>query len=90
MESPAPAPLPSLPKLSADVILEVFTHRSLRFPGAPINEDSEYGDNERLAILGEKVLETAITDTLFRKKPMLKGLDIEACLLAIALVGNIH
>ena len=69
--------LPTIPKLNAEVILEVFTHRSLRFPGAPINEDSEYGDNERLAILGEKVLETAVTDALFRKKPMLKGLDIE-------------
>ena len=85
MESPAPppAPLPSLPKLIGEIILEVFTHRSLRFPGAPINEDSEYGDNERLAILGEKVLETAVTDTLFRKKPLLKGSDIEVCILLL-------
>lgn len=69
--------LPSLPKLPGDIVLEVFTHRSLRFPGAPINEDSEYGDNERLAILGEKAMETAVTDTLFRKRPMLKAFEIE-------------
>ena len=71
------ASLPPLPKLTGEIILEVFTHRSLRFPGAPINEDSEYGDNERLAILGEKALETAVTDTLFRKRPMLKAHEIE-------------
>jgi len=69
--------LPPLPKLTGEIILEVFTHRSLRFQGAPINEDSDYGDNERLAILGERVLETAVTDTLFRKRPMLKADEIE-------------
>ena len=77
MDISTPPPLPALPKLTGEIILEVFTHRSLRFPGAPIDEDSEHGDNERLAVLGEKVLEAAITDTLFRKRPMLKGSDIE-------------
>ncbi len=67
---------PPLPKLPGEVILDVYTHKSLRFPGAP-SDDSEYGDNERLAILGEKVLETAVTDTLFRKRPMLKADEIE-------------
>ncbi|KAJ3554645.1 hypothetical protein NM688_g2999 [Phlebia brevispora] len=69
--------LPPIPKLSGDIILTVFTHRSLRFPGALIDEDSDYGDNERLAVLGEKVLETAVTDTLFKKRPMLKATEIE-------------
>ena len=73
--------LPPLPKLTGDIILDVFTHRSLRFPGAPISEDSEYGDNERLAVLGEKALETAVTDTLFKKRPMLKAADIEVRIL---------
>ncbi|KIP12063.1 hypothetical protein PHLGIDRAFT_114115 [Phlebiopsis gigantea 11061_1 CR5-6] len=77
MDISTPPPLPTLPKLTGEIILEVFTHRSLRFPGAPIDEDSEHGDNERLAVLGEKVLEAAVTDTLFRKRPMLKGSDIE-------------
>lgn len=73
------APLPPLPKLVGEIILDVFTHRSLRFPGAPTNEDSEYGDNDRLAVLGEKVLDAAVTDVLFRKRPMLKATDIEVC-----------
>lgn len=70
-------PLPAAPKLRGDIILEVFTHKSLRFPGAPINEDSEFGDNERLSILGEKVLQLAVTFALFNKRPMLKAEDIE-------------
>lgn len=79
MENAVPRQLPTIPKLTGEIILEVFTHRSLRFPNAPIDEDSEYGDSERLAVLGEKVLEAAVTDTLFRKKPMMKGGDIEVC-----------
>ena len=68
---------PAAPKLRGDIILEVFTHKSLRFPGAPINEDSEFGDNERLSVLGEKVLELAVTFALFNKRPMLKVDEIE-------------
>ena len=77
MKSPAPVPVPPIPKLQGEIILEVFTHRSIRFPSAPINQDSEYGDSDRLTVLGEKVLEAAVTDALFRKRPMLKGGDIE-------------
>jgi len=75
--SNAMEPLPPAPKLRGDIILEVFTHKSLRFPGAPIDEDSEFGDNERLSTLGEKVLELAVTSALFSKRPMLKAEDIE-------------
>ncbi|CCL98505.1 uncharacterized protein FIBRA_00504 [Fibroporia radiculosa] len=74
----APPTFPPIPKLRGDIILEVFTHKSLRFPGAPTNEDSEYGDNERLSVLGEKVLDTATTYTLFVKRPMLKAEEIES------------
>ncbi|KZT02927.1 uncharacterized protein LAESUDRAFT_660725, partial [Laetiporus sulphureus 93-53] len=61
---------PPVPKLPGDIILEVFSHRSLRFPGAQTNEESDCGDNERLSMLGEKVLDTAVTFTLFNKKPL--------------------
>ncbi|EKM61301.1 uncharacterized protein PHACADRAFT_247810 [Phanerochaete carnosa HHB-10118-sp] len=77
MGSPAPAQYPPLPQLNGNVILDVFTHRSLIFPGAPLDQDSEYGGGERLAVLGEKAAEVAVTETLFRKRPMLKGVDIE-------------
>ncbi|KAH8099376.1 ribonuclease III domain-containing protein [Cristinia sonorae] len=67
----------SIPRLSGDIILEVFTHRSLRFAGAPANEDSEYGDNDRLAFLGDKAFDLAVTDALFRKRPMLSAEELE-------------
>ena len=68
---------PAAPHLRGETILDVFTHRSLRLPGAQMDEDSEFGDNERLAVLGEKVLELAVTFALFNKRPMLKGEEIE-------------
>lgn len=68
--------VPQLPKISGDLMLEVFTHKSLRFNGAPANE--EFGDNERIAELGSRVLETAVTYALFRKKePMLSANEIQ-------------
>lgn len=72
-------PLPSIPRLSGEIILEVFTHKSLRFPGAPTNEDSEFGDSERLAELGEKAFHVAVTDALFKKRPMLNVEDLKVC-----------
>lgn len=68
--------LPPLPGLSGDIILEVFTHRSLRFPGAPTAGGDEFG-NDRLAAIGEEALRMAITDALFRQRPVLKAQDIE-------------
>jgi len=64
-----------LPKISGDLTLSVFSHRSLR-PGIiePTNDD--WGGNDRLAILGESVLEMAITSCLFSQKPMLSAADI--------------
>ncbi|KZT04807.1 uncharacterized protein LAESUDRAFT_760824 [Laetiporus sulphureus 93-53] len=69
---------PPVPKLRGDIILEVFTHKSLRFPGAPTNEESDCGDNERLSMLGEKVMDTAVTFTLFNKKPLINAQEIES------------
>jgi len=68
--------IPSLPKITGDIILEVFTHRTLRFPGAPPASE-EYGDNERLAELGAKALDTAVTYALFCKRPMLTAAELK-------------
>jgi dsRNA-specific ribonuclease len=73
--------LPALPKLDGDIMLEVFTHRSLRFGGAQTSE--EYGDNERLAELGHQVFELAVTYCLFLKRPMLTAQEIQAEKLSI-------
>jgi dsRNA-specific ribonuclease len=63
--------VPLLPKINGDIILEVFTHKSLHV----VHVNEEYG-NERLALLGGAFLEAAVTESLFRLKPTLKAGDI--------------
>lgn len=63
-----PDPLPDLPHLDAAIALDVYAHKSLHYDGKPVNE--EYGDNARLALLGESILNLAITQALFAKKPI--------------------
>ncbi|KDR85371.1 hypothetical protein GALMADRAFT_53029 [Galerina marginata CBS 339.88] len=67
--------LPPLPQIKSDLVLQVFTHKSLRRPNAP---PADYGDNERLADLGKMAFEVAITYALFRKRPLLQASDITA------------
>ena len=65
---------PPLPQIkSGDLILQVFTHKSLRRPNAT---PEQYGDNERLADLGKVVLDAAITRTLFNIRPILQAAEI--------------
>lgn len=72
--------LPPLPKIEGDVdlMLDVFTHSSLRFGSASMNED--YGDTERLAELGAKVLELTVTNHLFSQRPFLHCKDMQVTL----------
>jgi ribonuclease-3 len=74
MSTPNRYPLPPLPHLDGDILLDVFTHSSLDYDAKPVNQD--YGDNNRLAELGERVLSLAITQRLFYKKPLLTSLEI--------------
>jgi dsRNA-specific ribonuclease len=69
--------LPPLPKIEGDVdlMLDVYTHSSLRFGGAPMNDD--YGDTERLAELGAKVLELTVTNQLYSQRPFLTAKEIQ-------------
>ena len=75
--------LPPLPRIDGDVdlMLDVYTHSSLRFGGAPMNDD--YGDTERLAELGAKVLELTVTNQLFLQRPFLHSKEIQVRLVAI-------
>jgi len=66
--------LPPLPKLTSELILQVYTHISLRRLSDKGPE--EYGDNERLIELGKAVLDALITYVLFNKRPMLKVAEI--------------
>ncbi|KAL7278566.1 hypothetical protein ACG7TL_007565 [Trametes sanguinea] len=54
-------------------MLEVFVHR---FPAAPLNSDSPYGDCARLAVLGSRVLDAVFADVLFVWRPMLPADDM--------------
>ena len=68
---------PPLPQIkSGDLILQVFTHKSLRRPNVT---PEHYGDNERLADLGKVVLDAAITRTLFNSRPILQAAEISVC-----------
>jgi len=69
--------LPSLPKIegdSIDLILDVYTHHSIRPPAQPLNQ--EYGDTDRLAELGAKILELAVTFHYYSKRPMLSASEL--------------
>lgn len=67
-----PEELPVLPKLSGHILLEVFTHKSLRLAcNAP------FRDNERLSVLGREILEMMTTQLLFFRKPKLTVHQIE-------------
>jgi hypothetical protein len=61
-----------IPQLRGGIILQVFTHKSLDFPGS---SQKAFWGNARLAELGRQTLELAVTHTLFRlKQPFL---DVE-------------
>jgi hypothetical protein len=64
--------IPDLPPLYGDIILQVFTHRSLDFPGSG---QKVFGDNARLAELGRQALELGVTHTLFNMKQPLLGAE---------------
>ncbi|KAK0246240.1 hypothetical protein EDD85DRAFT_803573 [Armillaria nabsnona] len=70
--------LPTLPAISGDpnIMLDVYTHSSVRHNGG--TSDPEYGNPERLAELGKRMLDLAVTYHFFRLKPHLSAADIAA------------
>ena len=80
---------PPLPKVSGDVdiILDLYTHRSLRFGNPPLNED--YGDIDRLAELGQKVFELAVTIHYFSERPVLDYQELTVCLKSLYTLESI-
>ena len=62
-----------LPNLRGDLILQVFTHKSMRRPGV---SPDEYNDNERLVDLGKSAFEASFSRYFFYKRPMLKAYEI--------------
>ena len=72
-----PPSMPLYPQIHAEAMLEVFVHRSIRFPGVPLNTETAYGDADRLAILGGKILQLAYASVLFDQRPLLNAADLE-------------
>lgn len=69
--------LPPLPKLQGDLdlMLDVYTHNSIKH-STHMNQESDYGDTDRLAELGAKVLDLAVTAHLFQRRPMITADEI--------------
>jgi len=65
--------IPQLPQISIDLTLDVFTHVSLRREGV---QPEDFGDNERLSMLGKAVLDAVVTNELFKKRPMINALQV--------------
>ncbi|KAG5637643.1 hypothetical protein H0H81_003720 [Sphagnurus paluster] len=70
--------LPPLPKIEGDIdlVLDIYTHSSLRFPSGPDSLNDDYGDTDRLAELGSRILDLAVTFHFYSKKPMLTANEI--------------
>jgi dsRNA-specific ribonuclease len=64
---------PPVPKLDGDLMLDVYTHRSLQGSDEPSTTD-----NMRLAELGEQVMRLVVTWVLFSRRPPLSADDIES------------
>lgn len=54
----------SLPKLSGDTTLVVFTHQSVKRNGVRLMPRPDYGDSETLALIGLTALQTSVTSAL--------------------------
>ncbi|KAF9486442.1 hypothetical protein BDN70DRAFT_846274 [Pholiota conissans] len=63
--------LPPLPQINGDIdlMLDVYTHESLRPMPTTLNDD--YGDTFRLQELGQKAFELVVTFHLFNERPLL-------------------
>jgi len=66
-------------------MLEVYTHESLNTKPGAITSD-EHGGSARLATLGEKVLESAVMNNLFRRRPMYSAAQLKVCHLSAVLI----
>ncbi|KAF9502488.1 hypothetical protein BDN71DRAFT_1500607 [Pleurotus eryngii] len=66
---------PKLPKVDCELLLEAYTHKSLRKPVGDVED--RLCDNERLAVLGKSVIGLVITGILYKQKPRRDAEEIE-------------
>ncbi len=65
--------LPQLPPVQSEAALAIFVHSSLKSSA----QNDRFGDGERLAFIGRQVLNMAIAEVLFEKRPMLEAVELE-------------
>lgn len=78
--------VPPIPEIGGDVdlLLEVYTHASLRNP-SHTQMNAEYGDTDRLAELGGGALDLAVTNYFYLVRPFLTGTEIHVCVFSSGL-----
>ncbi|KIY53706.1 hypothetical protein FISHEDRAFT_68641 [Fistulina hepatica ATCC 64428] len=71
--------LPPRPELGdSDMLLDVFSHSSVKFALAPADDfKGSWGNAERLTEIGGKVLELVVTAHWFQHQPMLEVQDLK-------------
>ncbi|KAG7452287.1 uncharacterized protein BT62DRAFT_1071442 [Guyanagaster necrorhizus] len=71
-------PLPPLPKINGDynIMLDVYTHRTARPNAGADVMDEEYGNTERLAEVGKRILDLAVIHHFFSLRPHLAAEEI--------------
>ncbi|KAG2156605.1 uncharacterized protein EDB93DRAFT_1127472 [Suillus bovinus] len=67
--------VPPIPPLHGDLMLDVFTHRTLT--QGVLNDHTPHGNSDRLAQLGQSVMNTIVTYILFAERPMLSGEELK-------------
>ncbi|KIJ22049.1 hypothetical protein PAXINDRAFT_95489 [Paxillus involutus ATCC 200175] len=67
--------IPALPSIEGDLILDVLTRQPHRDRMSP-PDNSEHGGVERLAGLGESVLDMVVVYTLFQQRPFLSATQL--------------
>jgi hypothetical protein len=70
--------IPALPSIEGDLILDVLTRQPHRDRMSP-PDNSEHGGVERLAGLGESVLDMVVVYTLFQQRPFLSATQLSVC-----------
>lgn len=63
--------LPELPELSPARELKVYTHKGLHgLPKDAVYDEVESADNQRLALLGDAVLQLVVTQIIMKDRPL--------------------
>ncbi|KAF4604915.1 hypothetical protein EYR40_003698 [Pleurotus pulmonarius] len=63
----ADRPLPPIPKIDDPILfLDIYTHKSIRD-----SKNEDYGDTQRLSILGGRVFDFTVANALFFERPMI-------------------